>query len=102
VTPALGAGLGTVGATPTVMRNLFLASALTAAIGTAAPSLAYADSAAATDEQVEVLDLSDEERYAAAEQANPDAEEFRGGATVVFIGSTAAFVLGIILLLLIL
>lgn len=85
------------------MRNLFLASALTAAIGTAAPVLAHADSAAATsDEQSEVLDLSDEERYAAAEQANPDAEEFRGGATVVFIGSTAAFVLGIILLLLIL
>ncbi len=85
------------------MRNLFLASARTAAIGTAAPSLAYADSAAAThDEQTEVLDLSDEERYAAAEQAHPDAEGFRGGGTVVFIGSTTAFVLSIILLLLIL
>jgi len=103
VTPAHGAGSGTVGATPTVMRNLFLASALTAAIGTAVPVLAYADSAAApSDEQTEVLDLSDEDRYAAAEQANPDAEEFTGGATLVIVGSTAAFVLGIILLVLIL
>jgi hypothetical protein len=86
------------------MRNLFLTTALTAAIGTAAPVHAFADSAAAgpSDEQVEVLDLTDEERYAAAEQANPDAEEFTGGATLVIVGSTTALILGLILLLLIL
>lgn len=86
------------------MRNLFFATALTAAIGTAAPIHAFADSAAAdpSSEQVEVLDLNDEQRYAAAEQANPDAEEFTGGATLVIVGSTTALVLGIILLLLIL
>ena len=43
----------------------------------------------------------DAKRYAAAEQAAPQAKDFNGGAAVVIIGSTAAMVLLLLLVLLV-
>lgn len=49
-------------------------------------------------------DVQDDARYAAAERdaSAKDAREFKGGAAVVIVGSTAALVLGIILLIVLL
>src|SRR5688500_13695535 len=44
----------------------------------------------------------DAARYAAAEKKQPRAAEFEGGARIVIVGSTAAIVLGVVLLAIIL
>ena len=44
----------------------------------------------------------DASRYAAAERAQPRAASFEGGATFVIIGSTAAIILGVVLLVVLL
>lgn len=95
------------------MRNLIFATALTAALGTAAPTLVHAapttnlpaERAPADVRSAEAPAAStdaDEASYAAAEAQNPDAANFTGGSTVIFIGSTTAMVLAIVLLLVIL
>ena len=45
---------------------------------------------------------ADAARYAAAERANPRAAEFAGGSTIVIAGSTAALVLVLVLLIILL
>jgi hypothetical protein len=94
------------------MRNLLFATALTAALGTAAPNLVHAAPAAVATEtatadvRAEAQEAqptdADENRYAQQESQNPEAADFTGGNTVVFIGSTTAMVLAILLLLVIL
>ncbi|HKE20491.1 MAG TPA: hypothetical protein VKB80_36710 [Kofleriaceae bacterium] len=58
---------------------------------------------AAKGPRVAVADRGDDaSRYAAAERAQPRAARFEGGATFVIIGSTAAIVLGVVLLVVLL
>lgn len=103
---------GTATAKPPDMRNLLFATALTAALGTAAPNLVHAAPAnvpaeTATDvrraeaKETQPAD-ADETRYAQQESQNPETADFTGGNTVIFIGSTTAMVLAILLLLVIL
>lgn len=94
------------------MRNLIFATALTAALGTAAPNLVHAAPAAVPAEtatevrRAEAKETqpadADETRYAEQESQNPEAADFTGGNTTVVIGSTTALLVIIILILVLL
>ena len=91
--------------------STWLAMAVGAPVALAAPPVLPRPAASATAQRAPIARTQgivqpdrahDAARYAAAERAKPDAAHFEGGATVVIVGSTAAMVLGVLLLLVLL
>jgi hypothetical protein len=95
------------------MRNILIATALTAALGATTPTFAHAapgdvpaqtspTRAPAQAHGATTAATPDDARYADAESKNPDAADFTGGSAVIFVGSTTAMILAILLILVIL